>query len=83
MKLNYGKCMRDARKKTGETQESFATKLDISQTYLCQLEKGNKPPSRELLEKLCDLMKIRLSAFLLEVENNSNILESNPVESAL
>ena len=41
-----------------KSQREFAEENNISQPYLCQLEKGQKKPSRELIKLLVDKYKI-------------------------
>lgn len=53
---DVGEQIRLARVTSGLTQKEFADKVEISRTYLGQLEKGTRKPSFDLLEKLSELV---------------------------
>ena len=47
------------------SQTNLAKKLEISNSYLCEIEKGIKPPSIDLLAKYAELFKMPVSTILL------------------
>lgn len=47
------------------SQTDLAKKLDVSNSYLCEIEKGIKAPSFELLNKYSVLFKMPVSTILL------------------
>lgn len=47
------------------SQTALAQKLDISNTYLCEIEKGIKTPSIDLLAAYAEVFKMPLSTILL------------------
>ena len=58
--MNVGKAIKKLRKKNNYTQEGFCKKIDISQTYLSQIENNKKTPSGQLLAVISDVFKIPL-----------------------
>jgi len=59
--MNYGLMIKTLRTGKKENQNSFSSKLGISQTYLSQLEKGKKTPSPHLLERISIYVDIPLA----------------------
>ncbi|MBE6542036.1 MAG: helix-turn-helix transcriptional regulator [Ruminococcaceae bacterium] len=51
---DFGKRIKDARKRRGFTQEVLAEKVDMAPTYISDIERGIKTPS---LNTLVDLIK--------------------------
>ncbi|SBP89856.1 Transcriptional regulator, Xre family [Thiomonas delicata] len=51
------------------TQVELAKRLGISNSYLSELEKGDKTPGLDLLEKYSELFKMPVSSILLFSEN--------------
>lgn len=50
-------------------QKDLAEKLGISNSYLSEIESGNKPPSLELIEKYAEVFKMPTSSILFFSEN--------------
>lgn len=48
--------IRQAREQHGYTREQFAEKLDVSVSYLAELERGRTGISVKMLVKVCDLL---------------------------
>ena len=59
-KKSFGIKIKDARNKLGLTQFELAEKLNISQNFLGDIERGNKLPSLKKLIELSNLLKISL-----------------------
>lgn len=53
-----GRRIRAFRKLKGYTQESFAQTLGVSISVLGEIERGNRRASRELLEKIMEVLQI-------------------------
>jgi DNA-binding XRE family transcriptional regulator len=47
------------------TQTKLAERLGISNSYLCEIEKGEKQPSLELLSKYAAVFKMPVSSIML------------------
>lgn len=67
-------------------QVQMANRLDISPSYLNEIEKGKKSPSLDLLEKYADLIDIPVSSLVFmaeEIEDNKKGIKSLVVDKAL
>ncbi|WP_428910355.1 helix-turn-helix domain-containing protein [Niallia sp. Krafla_26] len=56
----WGRRIRAFRKLKGYTQESFAKHLGISVSVLGEIERGNRMPQLELIEKMSALLQISI-----------------------
>lgn len=54
------------------SQIDLARRLDISNSYLCEIEKGVKSPAIDLLDKYSELFKMPVSTILLFSEKISS-----------
>ena len=54
------------------SQVELAKRLDISNSYLCEIEKGAKSPAIDLLNKYSEIFKMPVSTILLFSENISS-----------
>lgn len=68
MKNQTNEALKLARQFHNLTQFEAAQKLDISKSYLCEIEAGKKTPSRETLEKYAKAFSLPLSAFIRFLE---------------
>jgi transcriptional regulator with XRE-family HTH domain len=59
------KALKMVRVFNGLSQAALAGQLDISRSYLCEIESGKKKPTLELLEKYKDVFDVPVSSFLL------------------
>lgn len=58
-------------------QTELADMLDISNSYLCEIESGRKPVSMDLLLKYSEVFSIPASSLLLFSENYENAKASS------
>lgn len=58
--------LRTIREKKGITQKDLATKLGMSQAYLCNLEKGKANVSLHTLRRLAKALKVRVADILAD-----------------
>lgn len=56
--------LKTARIKAGFTQKALAKKIGVSANYYPQIERGEKVPSLEIVEKLTKLLKVKSSDIL-------------------
>jgi transcriptional regulator with XRE-family HTH domain len=56
----WGRRIRAYRKLKGFTQESFSKELGVSVSILGEIERGNRQPERDLLERIAHSLKISL-----------------------
>ena len=54
--MNLGKKIKEIRKKKNLTQQELADLSGISQTYLCQIENGDRTPNLEIFENISNAL---------------------------
>jgi transcriptional regulator with XRE-family HTH domain len=54
----WGRRIRAYRKLKGYTQESFSRELGVSVSILGEIERGNRLPAGDLLERIANSLKI-------------------------
>lgn len=66
--------MKEAREKSGKTQREAATALNISESYYCEIENGNRMPRLDLrfADDLSKLFKVPLKR-ILDAESNVSV----------
>jgi transcriptional regulator with XRE-family HTH domain len=57
----WGRRIRAYRKLKGYTQESFSRELGVSVSILGEIERGNRLPAGDLLEKIAYSLKVSLA----------------------
>lgn len=60
--------IRKAREEQGYTREKFAEKLDVSVSYMAELERGRTGISVKMLIKVCNLLGLSADYVLFGVE---------------
>ena len=61
MKINnlpFGEYVKQRRESLGKTMRGFATEVDISPAYLCDIENGNRKAPERFLEKIVNALEI-------------------------
>ncbi len=66
MEIDIGKKVAEYRTKKGITVNRLANMAGISQSYLRDIELGNKQPTVEYLSYICDALDITLGDFFEE-----------------
>ena len=66
--------IRRAREEMGYTREQFAEKLDVSVSYLAELERGRTGISVKLLVKVCDVLGLSADYVLFGKERDADAL---------
>ena len=66
--------IRKAREKMGYTREKFAEKLDVSVSYLAELERGRTGISVKMLIKVCDVLGLSADYILFGEERSEDTL---------
>ncbi|MBV7509265.1 helix-turn-helix domain-containing protein [Bacillus sp. sid0103] len=56
----WGRRIRAYRKLKGFTQEGFSKQLGVSVSILGEIERGNRLPAADLLERIAESLKITL-----------------------
>lgn len=76
--VNYGKRIKEFRKKAGLTQAQLAEMVGFKTPfYLSQLETGNRGAGLSVLNKICKALGIELSEFFKEEEPKVKNLRQN------
>ncbi|MRH44957.1 helix-turn-helix domain-containing protein [Aquibacillus halophilus] len=63
--VGQGRRIKAYRKLKGYTQVKFANKLGVSVSIIGEVERGNRMPSDELLEKITDVLNISIDELTL------------------
>jgi transcriptional regulator with XRE-family HTH domain len=66
----WGRRIRAYRKLKGFTQESFSKELGVSVSVLGEIERGNRLPSEDFVEKIATALKISVDDLTPPDENN-------------
>ena len=59
--IDFGKRIAELRKKANLSQEKFAFKCDVDRTYIGTLERGEKSPTLNTIEKIARALGISKS----------------------
>lgn len=70
---NIKTILKSLRKFNRMTQADLAPKLGISRSYLCEIEKGKKPPTLELIESYSKVFDIKPYQILQFAESGNNL----------
>lgn len=71
--------IRAAREAKGYTREKFAEKLDVSVSYLAELERGRTGISVKLLMKVCNLLGLSADYILFGTERSENEMRADAI----
>ena len=72
-KLTMGDRIRESRKNVGLTQELLAERLDVSLTYVSEIERGIKIPSMQLFIKLIEVLNVSADYILRDTVSTRNL----------
>ena len=61
---DFGKRVAELRKKAGYSQEQFAFKCGVDRTYVGVVERGEKSPTLNTIEKIARALDISMSELL-------------------
>jgi transcriptional regulator with XRE-family HTH domain len=62
--------LRKARIAAGLTQEELGFKADISRNYVSLLERGEKSPTVQILQRICKALGVRASTIIARIERH-------------
>lgn len=71
--------IRKAREEQGYTREKFAEKLDVSVSYLAELERGRTGISVKMLTKICNLLGLSADYVLFGENRTSDDLRLDSI----
>jgi transcriptional regulator with XRE-family HTH domain len=60
--------LRKARIAAGLTQEELGFKADISRNYVSLLERGEKSPTMQILQRVCKALGVKASTIVARIE---------------
>ena len=68
--FDVGNRIKELRLRKGITVNALANLAGVSQSYVRDIELGNKKPTVEYLEYICDALNISLACFFEETSDN-------------
>ena len=71
--------IRQARENMGYTREKFAEKLDVSVSYLAELERGRTGISVKMLIKVCNVLGLSADYVLFGEEREKDAMRSDNI----
>lgn len=71
--------IRTARENMGYTREKFAEKLDVSVSYLAELERGRTGISVKMLVKVCNILGLSADYVLFGTERDDDTLRADNI----
>lgn len=71
--------IRKARESMGYTRERFAEKLDVSVSYLAELERGRTGISVKMLIKVCNVLGLSADYVLFGTERDADALRTDNI----
>jgi transcriptional regulator with XRE-family HTH domain len=78
----FGEMLRIARTKQGISLRSFATKLNITPSYLSDIENDRRIPSEEVLHQLAELLRLDFDDLMAQAgrfgEDTERYLKKQP-----
>ena len=66
--------IRKAREDMGYTREQFAEKLDVSVSYMAEVERGRTGISVKMLIKICDLLGLSADYILFGTDRDNDTM---------
>ena len=73
--MDLGTTIKKLRKQKDMTQDDFATKCDITQTYLSQIENNQKEPNLSILKTISDKLEVPLPIIFYLSLNEDDVPE--------
>lgn len=65
IKQRFGKAIRRRRRELDLSQEELAERAELHRTYVSDIERGDRNPSLENIEKLAKALGIKVSALFI------------------
>lgn len=72
--INYkdiGKRIKEGRKKVGITQEKLAEKIDVSPSYISEIERGSSICSLQVLVDIASVLNLNLDSLVNGINENN------------
>lgn len=79
--MNQAERVKKIREYLGYTQKEFGKKIDVGQTYLSQIEKGDRPLTEKIIKLICFAFNVNYSWLIdgvgeMFIESNDSLLQS-------
>ena len=78
-----GDRVREARKKLGLTQDQLSERLDVTLTYVSEIERGLKMPSMPLFIKMIEILNVSADYLLRDTVSTRNLYGDKQLGSKL
>lgn len=81
--INYvaiGRRVKKYRIQANMTQSELAEKLNISVSYVSQIERGNAEVSLKRLEEIANIINTKLEYLVADSSNNTNLSDNSIIE---
>ncbi|CQD21629.1 transcriptional regulator ClgR [Mycobacterium europaeum] len=75
-----GDVLRESRMTQGRTLREVSDSARVSLGYLSEVERGRKEPSSELLNAICDALRVPLSSVLIDAGERMAGVERTPAD---
>lgn len=66
--IKVGKTVAFFRQQKGVSQEVLSGLADIGRSHLSAIERGERKPTLETLYRICNALDVKMSAFILKLE---------------
>jgi len=80
LKINLGEKIRYLRKSNDLTQQQLADKADIDYSYLGAIERGEKNPTLDIIEKIANGLEIEIYKLFFSIKGKEDISEKTDRE---
>lgn len=80
--MNYGKAIKTIRAAKNISQKQLSKELDLDTSYLSRIEKGERVPSVDLLEKIAKKLGVPFYLFTLLASDKEDLKGANKEEIA-
>jgi len=71
LKVRFGRELKYLRKKFDLTQEQLAEKTGLSVDFIGMIERGERAPSFETIEKFAKVLKVKISELFIDEDTGS------------
>lgn len=71
--MNHSKALTVVRAAKGLQQKDLADLLGVTPSYISRIEKGERPMSKKMIEKLADRLSIPKELFILLGQDSKNL----------
>ncbi|MEK4508239.1 helix-turn-helix domain-containing protein [Paenibacillus sp. FSL K6-2524] len=78
--ITVGEKIRELRQQRGFSQEKLAFKAGITPSYMGQIERGEKSPTIDTLDKVTRALNIELSDLFVFTSNETSDLETTHID---